>query len=275
MSSARYWLTLLGVLTIVAVLVWRLRRKADEAVLWDSHRHEDARLHENFAWRDCTGRAPSGAELKRAYRRLARDAHPDGKGSNEHFRALDQAQGQLQSSPVQYNLRAAFMPINRTVDGHGIHDVRIELPNPASDSRIRMEVDFTSAAPRGFWKFGLLAKGTSSIEYSGEGFGYDMCCQFLKDSHCTYKPYGELVEMHAAHTDSAWDARYATHDCPLRSSHVYTGVVYKPLHVSVDGPWAAVLEIVDEHGMERACVAATFRTEGGKLLPLEKDKVQL
>merc|ERR1712217_630770 len=103
--------------------------------------------------------------------------HPDGKGSNHRFRALEEAQRQLQSSPVQYNLRAAFMPSNRSMDSHSIRDIRLELPSPeGGGGRIRLEVDFTSAAPRGYWKFGLLAKGTSSIEYSGDGIGYDMCC---------------------------------------------------------------------------------------------------
>eukprot|EP00933_Yihiella_yeosuensis_P069040 TRINITY_DN7514_c0_g1_i2.p1 TRINITY_DN7514_c0_g1~~TRINITY_DN7514_c0_g1_i2.p1 ORF type:complete len:103 (+),score=10.37 TRINITY_DN7514_c0_g1_i2:328-636(+) len=102
-----------------------------------------------------------------------------------------------------------------------------------------------------------------------------MCCQFLKDSHCTFKPYGELVAQHADHRDTSWDSAYAKHDCPLQKGHSYTGVVEKPLHISHDGLWAAVLDLYDSNGNELACAAVTFRVSGNELKELDANKAQL
>merc|ERR1711871_1838329 len=132
----------------------------------------------------------------------------------------------------------------------------------AEGTRIHLEVDFTSPVPRGKWRFGLLAKDVSSIEYSGDHGGYDICCQFLKDSKCVFKPYKDLVQQHQAHKDDAWDSMYSAHDCPLEPSKIYTGIVDKPLHVSSDGLWAAVLEMVDVDNQEIGCAAMTFRMAG-------------
>lgn len=271
------WQWLLGGASILCLLLYLCRRgRHADKVLWRAHEHEEAQIREQFAWRDCTGRAPSGAELKRAYRRLARQAHPDRQGSNERFQALDAAHRQLQSS-VQFNLRAVLLSggeVNHT--SHGVRDVRLSLHEAEGGTRVKMELDFTSPPGRGLWKFGLLAKDVSSIEYSGADGGYDMCCKFLKDTQCTFKPYSELVAQHQAHTDGAWDASYVQHDCPLKADHVYTGVVDKPLHVSADGLWAAVVELSDEAGKEFACAAATFRVLGGELRPLDEGtKLQL
>jgi hypothetical protein len=97
----------------------------------------------------------------------------------------------------------------------------------------------------------------------------------LRDSHCKYKAYSDLVVQHQAHEDQSWDSAYSAHDCPLKPEHVYTGVVDKPLHVSSDGLWAAVLEMVDNDGKEFACAAVTFRMAGDELRPIEEQNAQL
>lgn len=259
-------------LSFVAIVIWYRHHRSDEQVLWQAHEHASAKRSDMYAWRDCTGRAPAGMELKRAYRRLALQAHPDKGGVEGQFEALSIAHKQLQS-PVQYNLRAAF--VSGGEEGHGVQDARLEVSSGKDGPRLRLEVDFTSPAERGYWKFGLMAKGVSAIEYSGDGHGYDVCCQFLKDSHCVYKPYSELVQQHAAHQDGAWDSMYKLHDCPLKPETVYTGVVDKPLHTAADGLWAAVLELVDPEGKELACAAVTFRVEGEQLRALSETTLQL
>lgn len=232
--------------------------------------HSDAKHQQLFSWRDCTGRAPSGAELQRAYRRLAKDAHPDKTGSNEKFHALDTAQKQLKSSPLQYNLRAAFIPRNGSV-AHEVDDLRLEMRNSGDGLRMHLELDFRSSVERGFWKLGLLAKDVSSIEYSGDhGQGYDMCCQFLKDSKCNYKPYSELLAQHAENRDGAWDSAYASHDCPLHIGQPYTAVIDKPLHVNQDGLWAAVAELLDLNGEELACAVVAFRINQNLMVPIDE-----
>lgn len=180
-------------------------------------------------------------------------------------------------NPVQYNLRAAFAPGRggHYEKGHGIRDARLALRKTDDGTRVHLEVDFTSPVERGLWRFGLLAKDVSSIEYSGAKGGYDICCQFLKDSRCVFKPYNELVSQHEAHQDESWDSSYSIHDCPLELGSVHTGVVDKPLHVSSDGLWAAVLELVDKDGQEFACAAVTFRMTSDQLTPIEEQKAQL
>eukprot|EP00929_Paragymnodinium_shiwhaense_P091331 TRINITY_DN51325_c0_g1_i1.p1 TRINITY_DN51325_c0_g1~~TRINITY_DN51325_c0_g1_i1.p1 ORF type:complete len:293 (-),score=55.96 TRINITY_DN51325_c0_g1_i1:5-883(-) len=276
MSAGYFAWPALACLLVLGLLrcVWRHRDDA-AAVIWTAHEHEEARHHHEglYAWRDCTGLAPSSTALKRAYRNVAKEVHADKGGTDEAFRALQNAQGQLQS-PVQFNLRSSLLPQHLGEDSdapdesHGIHDVRIQLHGSEADRRLKMEVDFRVSAPRGYWKFGLLAQGQTAIEYGGDGqHGYDICCQFMKDSHCAYKPYDQLVAQHSAHTDTAWDSMYTAHDCPLQRRTTYTGVVDKPLHVdSEDGLWSAVLELFDAEGRsELACVAATFRLRRGQL----------
>eukprot|EP00927_Polykrikos_kofoidii_P047471 TRINITY_DN41640_c0_g1_i1.p1 TRINITY_DN41640_c0_g1~~TRINITY_DN41640_c0_g1_i1.p1 ORF type:complete len:291 (-),score=42.13 TRINITY_DN41640_c0_g1_i1:127-999(-) len=273
------WACLVAAGFCAVVVVQLFRRHSDDAhVVWNSHDHEDAIHHEEFSWRDCTNRAPSGAALKRAYRRLARDAHPDQGGTDEQFKALTSAHSQLQS-PLQYNLRAALARPSG-VDGaddaggeHNIRDFRVALvPTADQGNRIRLEIDFTTSARRGYYRLGLLAKGDSAIEYNGDGRGYDMCCKFLNGSKCEFKPYKDLVAQHTAHTDVAWDSTYAAHDCPLQPGRFYTGVVEKPLHVESEGPWAAVLDLFDADSQsELACAVATFRIDGGVMRPLRND----
>lgn len=267
-------LVTVGALLFAVCLLLRRGSHSDDHLVWNAHEHEDARTHELWAWRDCTGRAPSGSTLKRAYRRLALEAHPDKDGSSAQFQALDAAHKHLQS-PVQYNLRASFTSNYTFADGHGVKDVRLATKRADDGVRIQLAVDFTSAAARGYWKFGLLAKDVSSIEYSGQGLGYDVCCEFLENSRCKYKPYTELVAQHKAHTDGAWDSMYIDHDCPLRAERTYTGIVDKPLHVPASGLWAAVLELMDTDGKEMACAAVTFRLEGDELQPILAAKEQL
>lgn len=269
-----WYLVVPGLLFVGLLLRFSRRQSADK--FWDAHAHEDAVPSGLVSWRDCTGRAPSGTELKRAYRKLAREAHPDKKGSNERFQSLDSAQQQLKN-PLQYNLRAAFVPGRGAYhdEGHGIRDARLALRRTSDGTRVHLEVDFTSPVPRGFWRFGLLAKDVSSIEYGGSQGGYDICCQFMKDSRCAYKPYSELVAQHEAHQDGMWDSAYSVHDCPLKPNMTYTGVVDKPLHVASDGLWAAVVELMDTEGQEFACAAVTFRMAGDELRTIEEQKVQL
>jgi len=266
MISVNGWQILTAFSLLFVILLVSSKHRDDAHVVWQAHEHEDAKHGDLFSWRDCTGRAPSGIELKRAYRRLALQAHPDAGGDDQQFRALQDAQKQLQS-PVQYNLRAAFHK-GGSVGNHDIHDVRLSLRKTENGPHVKLEIDFSSSATRGFWKFGLLAKEVSSIEYKGDEHGYDMCCNFLDRSNCTYKPYSELVAQHSAHSDTSWDALYTHHDCPLERNRVYTGVVDKPLHVSADGQWAAVVEMMDSQDSEIACAAVTFRTQGEELQPL-------
>merc|ERR1719162_831750 len=146
------WRWLLPFLLALAVLIYLRQRRAADKVLWEAHSHEEAQASGLASWRDCTGRAPSGTELKRAYRKLAKEAHPDRHGSNEHFQSLHSAQKQLQN-PVQYNLRAALGPSRpgHMAKGHGVHDARLALRKENDGARVHLEVDFTSPVPRGLW----------------------------------------------------------------------------------------------------------------------------
>mmetsp|Transcript_51595 Transcript_51595/g.95485 ORF Transcript_51595/g.95485 Transcript_51595/m.95485 type:complete len:291 (-) Transcript_51595:63-935(-) len=270
-----------GLLILLACVL--RKRHHEHTALWESHKHADAVREGLYAWRDCTGRAPSSATLKRSYRRLARQAHPDRYGSSSQFVALDEAHKQLHS-PMQYNLRAAVLgPDHRSTEDAGkdalgkVMGVSLAVVPGKDGPRVRLGIDFLTASERGFWQLGLLAKGVSTIEYSGQdGKGYDLCCGFLADSKCMYKPYAELKRQHEQHEDGLWDSMYLAHDCPLSDDKVYSGVVEKPLHVDSDSLWAAVLELFDPNGSELGCVAFTFRMLNGTLVPLDDEpKVQL
>mmetsp|Transcript_6045 Transcript_6045/g.13218 ORF Transcript_6045/g.13218 Transcript_6045/m.13218 type:complete len:289 (+) Transcript_6045:38-904(+) len=279
---ARQWQTLLACGCLIVLACVLHKRHREHAALWESHKHADAVREEHFAWRDCTGRAPSIATLKRSYRRLARKAHPDRYGSSKHFVALDEAQKQLHT-PMQYNLRAALLGLeHRSTDDADkdalgkVMGASLAVSQGQDGPRVRLGIDFLTSSQRGYWQLGLLAKGVSTIEYSGQDDkGYDLCCGFIADSKCVYKPYAELKRQHEEHADSAWDSMYLEHDCPFSDDKVYSGVVEKPLHVDSDSLWAAVLELFDPSGSELGCVAFTFRMLNGTLVALDDENVQL
>lgn len=225
------------------------------------HRHLIA-AREGFGWRDCTGKTPSQGALRKAYRSLSKQTHPDLDRSrnSEEFHALTGARAAL-SDPLQYQLYREAQNKTDTTQSGPVQLVEVQV----QDSRLTIDVDvhLSRALQRGRWQLGLMAHGVSSIEYRGpDGSGLDACCNFVRESNCKMKEYAELTHLHSEGLDKEFGWEYLQHDCPLGSR--FAAQVDRPLHTFHDGLWTAVLELQNsDKGEEVFCAAAHFNVFNG------------
>ena len=245
-------------------------------------------------WRDCTEDAASlfsGGVLQRAWRRMARELHPDKGGSSSAFQAATESRDYLKS-PLRY---FAFSALHDTRRRHplvlfeAVGDaalVRTVRPTLGEDAdgwprltleaslEPRQELDLGRAH---VWRVALAHADASTIEYKGDSStgGYDVCCHFLKGSRCELRSRDSVLAMleerslaiASAGQPEAWyeqrEAHYLRHDCPLPGGALNISV-HKPLHLKAAGRWSVVLLLTDgtnaltDEPPPTACIAALF-----------------
>lgn len=231
----------------------RGRKKSSSAMHDSTLRH---RTSHHRAWGYCSV-MPGGAALKRAWRRLTLEHHPDKGGSSEHFQALTQHREGL-SSVLQWSLRGLFregvrQDPDRALAGFIVSTAEATVFDKGGWPYLQLdiEIDSPQAEPLagGVWTMGIEAEGVSVIEYKGDELvgGYDVCCDLLHDTRCKRTPLkaGGLTRE-----------PYLRHDCPivwpLRAS------ITKPLHVDHAGRWGATVALWDLEGNLIACVVVPF-----------------
>lgn len=158
---------------------------------------------------------------------------------------------------------------------------------------VEIDVLNTGAPKEGFlprggsWTFAFARKGVSTVHYRGDekAGGYDVCCDFLKDSKCVRKtrvqrkqeaddklgstdppgPRGTQLQESSPNATSL----YQTSDCPFaRDQETLTFRVRKPLHKDLGGRWGGAVQIFNERREEVLCVALALeaaRPEDGEL----------
>lgn len=230
-------------------------------------------------WADCTADATAlfgGGALQRAYRSIARAAHPDKGGSAADFQSATATRDYLKS-PLRFFAHRALhdearrrplLAFGTSTEAEASVVRGANITMGADDDgwpRLTVGAAFEPPAPwdRHVWRMALAHAEASTIEYSGDAprGGYDVCCHFVRGSQCALRPRDDavaalerqqlLVDAAAAMSSRAsrtWyeerDAHYVAHDCPLPPGRLHASVS-KPLHLKSSGQWAVVLLVLD------------------------------
>lgn len=242
-------------------------------------------------WRDCTMEAQQVFRengLKRAWRLMVRESHPDKGGSDHHFQGLTDVRDYLRS-PLRFfawktlhhfgSQPHALAPFGSPADfTASLRTARAWLIEDADGwPRLSLEAELNLSANLSAghtWRLALAGANASTIEYKGdEGRGgYDPCCHFKQRSVCELRPRDDVLERLANATtvratgeqaplQPTWleqrAAHYVTHDCPL--PRVFNISVSKPLHMKAAGSWAAVLIVQNPEEDMSLCAAVALR----------------
>lgn len=250
-------------------------------------------------WADCTTDAAAlfnGGALQRAYRSIARTAHPDKGGSASAFQSATATRDFLKS-PLRFfahralhddGRRHALMDFEATGGESIVRGGRARV-EADGEGWPRLTVD-ASLAPntdlsQHVWRIALAHADASTIEYSGDAGvgGYDVCCRFVSGSICELRPRDDAVaalEQAAVEFSGRrrrWHeergAHFVRHDCLLPSGALNVSVS-KPLHLKAAGRWAAVVIVTDaanpgEDPPPTACLSLIFSVRFAPRPPAE------
>lgn len=236
-------------------------------------------------WSDCTSEASvlfSGSALRHAWRRSSVRNHPDKGGSSESFQAATEAKEYLKH-PLRYlafhtlhNERLKMLAFDERDEKSMVQTARVTVGEDA-DNWPRLTFEASFEAPTGFgrhhvWRIALAHENASTIEYKGDesSGGYDVCCNFLRNSRCELRPRDEVlallnrtdatVDVSGEQRQRTWheerDAHLLRHDCPLPQGEgaVLNTSVSKPLHLKAAGRWSAVLLAADAAALVQAAI---------------------
>ena len=221
-------------------------------------------------WADCTSDAAglfNGGALQRAFRSIARTAHPDKGGSATAFQSATATRDFLKS-PLRFFAHRALhdegrqyrlTDFNATSTDSVVRGGRASVtsdgegwPRLTVDAALAPTIDLS----RHVWRIALAHANASTIEYSGDSGvgGYDVCCHFVSGSVCELRNRDDAVAAleHAAVDSSGqrrpWyeerGAHFVRHDCPLPPGAVNISIS-KPLHLKAAGRWSAVVLVTD------------------------------
>lgn len=166
-------------------------------------------------------------------------------------------------------VRAASATVERDAEG---------WPYVVAEVAVDAVRDHASAIPPGArWSFLFGQRGQSTVHYRGDERrgGYDVCCDFVKDSRCRRRAVqegnstvdldGRAFSIGADQTDKETGeerASYEQTDCPVSLPAVFR--VRRPLHQDAAGQWGAALQVRDGSGRELLCAAFAFPVRGGE-----------
>ena len=242
-------------------------------------------------WTDCTMEAQQvfrTSGLKRAWRLMARESHPDKGGSGDRFQGLADVRDYLRS-PLRFfawktlhhasSQPHALAPFGSPAAAIGtLRTAHAWLGEDAGGwPRLSLEAELNLSANLSAghtWRVAFAGANASTIEYKGDegSGGYDPCCHFKQRSVCELRPRDDVLERLANATtvgatgeqaplQPAWfeqrTAHYVTHDCPLPP--VFNVSVSKPLHLKAAGRWVAVLIVQDREEDMSLCAAVALR----------------
>ncbi|CAE7542787.1 unnamed protein product [Symbiodinium natans] len=213
--------------------------------------------------------------LRRAYRRLALENHPDKGGSNELASDLTALRDNFLRDPLHFQVfRATFAAELSTFgaasQGRWRHvNASVELREGWPYIQVEVELDHGGLLLNGgSWTFAFGLKNASTVHYRGDerSGGYDVCCDFVQDSRCQRRPVHSANSSEPkcqpnsgreCHENSSnLSSPYTVSDCPLPP--LLTASVRRPLHLNMTGQWGAALQVKDASGKEVACVAFAF-----------------
>lgn len=223
-------------------------------------------VNESTAWGHCKP-MPDAAAMRRAWRRLSLENHPDkAGGSTDQFLKLSAGRDAV-ASPLLFSLRYLFQEGLRShappSSRYSVSHARAVVASKGGWPYLTLEMTLEGAQPGvdtlepgSTWSMGIGLSGVSSIEYKGneENGGYDVCCDLVADSKCKRAP----LPYNVTTTDVPSEGRalnvepYIVHDCPIKLPSTFR--VHKPLHIAEVGDWGVTFSLWAEGGSDLACV---------------------
>eukprot|EP00434_Breviolum_minutum_P029217 symbB.v1.2.025842.t2/scaffold2495.1/size77801/3 len=200
--------------------------------------------------------------LRRAYRLMVKESHPDKGGSNELTAELTSLRDSWLREPLRFHVfRAMFDAANlQPFDMHARAQVELQDGWPYLQVELELE-HYGLLMEGGSWTFAFGLKNGSTVHYRGDERtgGYDVCCDFLRDSRCQRHALQSKVNASESTCQSLGQCDsglYAISDCPLPTR--IAAKVRRPLHQNITGQWGGALQVRNTNGEEVACIAFAF-----------------
>ncbi|CAJ1411288.1 unnamed protein product, partial [Effrenium voratum] len=197
--------------------------------------------------------------LRRAYRTMAKEFHPDKGGSEALTADLTSLRDSLVREPLKFQIFRAMFE-GQLQPFSSLESTRVEVQLREGWPYLQVELDFDHGGlllDGGSWTFAFGLKNGSTVHYRGDerSGGYDVCCDFVRDSQCQRHSLSRY-NASTCQAEGECDSPYAASDCPLPARVMAR--VRRPLHQNVTGQWGGALQVKASSGEEVACVAFAF-----------------